>query len=303
MGGVVITYLGIDIGGTKVAFRAEGDGGWSHEAAFRWPPPGDADADLAALGRAVAAVCDRARRPFDAVGVALPAALDAAGRVTAWPNRPQWEGLALRAALGELFPGAGVHCADDGDLAAVAEADRAGCRNVVYLGVGTGVGGGIVVDGRSVPGPRHGSCELGHVVADPAGPRCDCGRTGCLQAIASGPATLRRASELRGAPVDFDELRAGLAADEPWAVSAVRTAAAALATAAVGLGELVRPERVVVGGGFAMGLPGFVAEVARHTRSLGRPGFPAPPVEEAALGGLSSLHGALLLAKREGSTC
>ncbi|MGW6743023.1 ROK family protein [Streptomyces sp. NPDC055025] len=311
--GVVISYLGIDIGGTKVALRAEGEGRSSQETSFRWPSPANVTADvaadvtanvtadLAALTTHVAALRERWEAPFTSVGVAVPATLDGSGRVVVWPGRPVWEGLQLRRVLGDLFPEAAVGWADDGDLAAIAEADRAGCRDVVYLGVGTGIGGGMVLDGRSVPGPARGSAELGHMIVDASGARCDCGRTGCVQAMASGPATLRRAGELKGEPVAFDELRSGLAAGEPWAVSSVEASCAALGAAVISLCELVRPELVLIGGGFATGLPGFVDTVAAHTRRLSRPGTPAPRMAAAALGGLSSLHGALLLARREGS--
>ncbi|MEV5764906.1 ROK family protein, partial [Micromonospora sp. NPDC052213] len=192
--------------------------------------------------------------------------------------------------------GGGARAApDDGDLAALAEARHAGHDDVVYLGVGTGVGGGVVLTGRPVPG--RSSAEIGHTVVALDGPRCDCGRRGCLQSVASGPATLRRAADARGAEVSFDDLRDGLRAGREWAVDAVDTSCRALAAAVVSLGELLDPAAAIVGGGFAAGLPGFVPLVAEHARSAGRPGRPAPPVLPAALGGLSSLHGAVELAR------
>ncbi|WP_433073865.1 ROK family protein [Dactylosporangium sp. CA-052675] len=275
------TALGIDVGGTKVALRLSS----GFHATFTWPDSSTAQQDLALLGSHVRGL------EFDAVGVAMPATMDGSGRVTAWPTRPSWIGLDLRAELLRMLAPATVRVADDGDLAAVAEADAAGCADVVYLGVGTGIGGGAVVGGRPCPGPTRGSCEVGHMIVERAGPRCDCGRSGCLQAVASGAATLRRAG------VTFDELRDGWLARDARAVSAVRESCAALAAAAVSLGELFRPALTIVGGGFAAGLPGFVETVAEHTAALGRPGHPPAPVRAATLGGLSSLHGALLLAR------
>ncbi|WP_175408289.1 ROK family protein [Streptomyces sp. TRM64462] len=297
-------YLGMDFGGTKVAFRAEyGEGAGegrkgAAESTFRWPETRTLADDLAVLRTHTRAVRDGLAGTVEAVGVAMPATLDAAGRVVAWPNRPFWEGVDLRAELAELLPGARIACADDGDLAGLAEADAAGCDHLVYLGVGTGVGGGAVRRGDILPGPDRGSCEIGHMVVDRSGERCDCGRRGCVQAIASGPATLRRASAARGAPVHFTELRDAYAAGDRWAVEALDDTCAALAAAATNLGELLRPDRVVIGGGFAAGIPGLVAEVAARTAKLSRPGTPTPPVHAARLAGLSSLHGALLLARR-----
>ncbi|MFD6276184.1 ROK family protein [Streptomyces sp. NPDC060209] len=294
------------MGGTKVALRIEGDGARAVGSVFRWPtapespstrPRPDGTRDLAALARHVGLLRADWGGPVEAVGVAMPATLDGEGRVVTWPGRPHWTGLGLREELRGLFPEAAVRIADDGDLAALAEAGRAGCRNLVYLGVGTGIGGGVVVDGRPIPGPGRGSCEVGHVVVDRAGERCDCGRRGCVQALASGPATLRRAAGLLGLPVPFEALREGFTAGADWAVSAVEESGEALAAAVTGLCELTRPELVLIGGGFASGLPGFVPLVAEHAGRLARPGAPPVPVRAAALGGLSSLYGAVSLAR------
>ncbi|AGL16411.1 ROK family protein [Actinoplanes sp. N902-109] len=286
-------YLGIDIGGTKVALRAELDDETVRESVFRWG--GTAD-DVRELRRHVGVFLAGGPVPRG-VGVALPATVDEAGRVTAWPNRPSWTGVRVRSLFASLLPMTRTRFGDDGDLAAVAEATAAGVRHAVYVGVGTGIGGGIVLDGRSCPGPGRGSCELGHIVVDRSGPVCGCGRRGCLQAVASGPAVLRSAGRRRGAAVTYEELVRGAAAGAGWACGALDDAAAALATALIGVAELVRPDRLLVGGGFAAGLPGFAGLIAGRVARLGRPGHPAPPVQPAALGGLSSLYGAVLAAK------
>lgn len=293
-GGPDVGVLGVDVGGTKVALRAEAAGRPAYERTFTWPTGGDPAADLAALDAAVA-VLRAAWGPVGAIGVAMPAITDPDGRVLTWPGRPSWAGLDLTGALRRLFPDVPTAYADDGDLAALAEARNAGHDDLVYLGVGTGIGGGIVLAGRPVP--AHASAEVGHMVVDLDGDRCDCGRTGCLQSVASGPATLRRAARERDEEVTFDQLRAGLRGHRPWAVEAVHRSCAALAAAVVSLGELLAVPVAVVGGGFADGLPGFVPLVADLARQAGRPGRPAPTVRAAALGGLSSLHGALWLAR------
>ncbi|MEU2064789.1 ROK family protein [Streptomyces sp. NPDC013455] len=288
--------LGIDIGGTKVALRAESDDGRTEESSFRWGPHRDADRDLADLAAHLKEF--PGRTDVRAVGVAVPATVGPGERITAWPSRPAWTGLALGPALRALFPGAAVAWADDGDLGALAEADAAGCRDLLYIGVGTGVGGGCVLGGALCPGPARGSFEIGHLVVDQDGPECVCGRRGCLQATASGPATLARAATLRGAPVGHDELRDGLRDRRPWAEAALDRTARALATAVTGAAELLHPERALLGGGFAAGVPALLPAVTTHLTALSRPGHPPPPLAAARLGGLSSLRGALLLAQR-----
>lgn len=227
----------------------------------------------------------------------MPGRVDLSGRVVAWPGRPTWAGLNFREVLSSLLADTPVSWADDGDLAALAEAAETGERDVVYLGVGTGVGGGIVLDGKLFPGPDRGSCEVGHMIVNRDGPLCDCGRRGCLQAVASGPATLRRASEAYGGTVTFPALRQALRDERPWALAAVGETCSALAAAVVSLGELVRPSLAVIGGGFTAGMPGTVASVSGKVSDLRRPGYPVPRVRAAVLEGLSSLRGAVLLAR------
>lgn len=290
--------LGIDFGGTKVALAVSGVGAdcWqgTPDAYFRWPAPGNLESDLAALDAGLSALRARLRDKIWSVGVAMAATV-IDGRVAAWPNRPFWTGLDVAAVLCSRFPGAKIRWADDGQAAALAEARQASCADLAYLGVGTGVGGGLVLGGRPWPRLDVGS-ELGHLVIDRAGPKCRCGRNGCVQAIASGPATVERAAALRGGPVSVTGLLAAHAAGEPWAVRAVRTTAAALATVVVNLTEIISPSLIRIGGGFGSAITGLVAEVAAEADALGRPAHPRAPIQPAAFGGGSSLAGALLLA-------
>ncbi|WP_245707853.1 ROK family protein [Pseudonocardia oroxyli] len=288
-----MSILAVDIGGTKVALRHEDGGAPPYEAVVRWSDGASRADDLALLRAAVAAVPGGSR----AVGLSLPATVDVSGTVTSWPNRPSWVGLDWAGVVADLFPATPAATADDGDLAALAEAEHAGRSDVLYLGVGTGVGGGVVSAGRPVPRQGRGSCEVGHVVVALDGPRCDCGRRGCLQAIASGPAVLRTASRARGYETGYDELREGWRAGAPWADVAVRVAGRALAAAVVGVGELLRVDLAVIGGGFAAGVPDLTAVVADQVADYARVGHPVPAVRAAALGGASSLHGAVSLAR------
>ncbi len=294
------SWLGIDVGGTKVALRAESDGGEVSEHVFRWRGRG-LESDLAQLAAELAGFRRRVSGGIAGIGVAMPATVGTDGLVTTWPNRPEWAGLDLRRTFRSCFGDTPVRWADDGDLGALGEARALGCDDLLYVGVGTGVGGGLLAGGALWPGPDRGSLELGHVVTDVDGPVCRCGRRGCLQATASGPATLTRAARMRGAPVGYEDLRRGLPADEEWAVRAVDLTCHRLAVAITGVRELLHPGTVVVGGGFAAGLPGFADLVAHHLAALARPGVPAPVVRASLLGPLSTLHGAVALARLLGS--
>jgi kanosamine 6-kinase len=268
-----------------------------HESAFHWAPRHSAARDLAQLAAHVAELRTRLGTPLRAVGVAMPGTAGPDGLLTAWPSRPEWAGTDLDASLRALFPEAVIAWADDGDLGALAEADESGCEDLLYIGVGTGVGGGLVLGGAPCPGLRRGSFEIGHMIVEMGGARCVCGRRGCLQAVASGPATLDRAARLRDARVTFDDLRHGLRDERPWAVTALEQTSRALAAAVTSVEELVHPRRALIGGGFAAGLPGLVDLVSGRLAELARPGQPVLPVGPAALGGLSSLRGAVSLAR------
>nr|WP_254897009.1 kanosamine kinase [Amycolatopsis sp. Hca4]AWH12655.1 RmpN [Amycolatopsis sp.] len=289
-------HLGIDVGGTKVAFRVEKDSVCVEETSFSWGARRSAEDDLAQLTAHVAGLRGRLGAPLAAVGVAMPGTVGPDGRVATWPSRPEWTGVDLKTALGKLFPEAAVAWADDGDLGALAEARASGCENLLYIGIGTGIGGGLVLGGVPCPGLGRGSFEIGHIIVEMGGVRCVCGRRGCLQALASGPATLRRASLLRGRDVSFFALQRGLSAGEPWAADALDGTTRALAAAVTGVQELVHPDRALIGGGFAAGIPEIVPSVAAHLGDFVRQGQVPVPVEPAALGGLSSLRGAVALA-------
>lgn len=290
-------YLGMDVGGTKVAIRLEGDGAQPYETTFRWRDGDGPRADMRALSACLEEVRARWNGPIAAAGVAMPASLDRAGRVTTWPNRPGWAGLDLHSELRSMLPGTAVDCADDGDLAALAESRAADYDDIVYLGIGTGVGGGVVLGGKLCPGTGRGSCEIGHLIVDRSGARCDCGRQGCVQAFSSGRAILRRAARLREEPVEYRDLLEGWQDRAPWAVMAVDEGCAALAAAVASANELFRPTVFIIGGGFADGLPGLIPAIERHTHRLARNGHPVPRIRPALLGGLSSLSGAMLLAR------
>nr|AXL06133.1 kanamycin kinase [uncultured bacterium] len=289
-------HLGIDVGGTKVAFRVETGGVCVDETAFGWGARHSAEDDLAQLAAHVTRLRERLDGPLEAVGVAMPGTVGTDGRVATWPSRPEWTGVDLGKTLHTLFPEAAIAWADDGDLGALAEARASGCDNLLYVGMGTGIGGGLVLGGVPCPGLGRGSFEIGHVIVEMGGVRCVCGRRGCLQALASGPATLRRAGLLRGSDVTFYGLQRALRKGEPWAFDALEGTTRAVAAAVTSVQELVHPDRVLIGGGFAAGIPEIVPSVAGYLADFARQGQAPLPVEPAALGGLSSLRGAVALA-------
>ncbi|MBM3264965.1 MAG: ROK family protein [candidate division Zixibacteria bacterium] len=261
--------LGIDIGGTKLAVVAADRGGNVLHKVRR--------ATEAARGPRVIVdtLCDMAREamtmaatdPNDiaGIGVSCGGPLDTAtGMVYSPPNLPGWDGIPLKAWLEEGL-GIATCIENDANASALAEwlygAGR-GYRNVVYMTMSTGIGGGLILDGRLYRGTGDAAGEVGHMTILPGGPRCGCGKNGCLEALCSGPAIARRAREALGhdAASRMLELTGGnmeavtaetvMEAARQGDASALRLVDETAYYMAIGLGNIVNvlnPEIIIIG--------------------------------------------------------
>ncbi len=179
--------LAVDIGGTKLAAALVDRQGQMDWAAQVPTPPGEAETIWAALEALV-----RSRPPTRplACGIGSGGPMSGGGELISPLNIPGWRDFPLRARLAELT---GLPTWIDNDAKALALADgwvgdAAGLRNYISMVVSTGVGGGIVLDGRLLDGNEGNAGHIGHVVVEPAGRPCACGGRGCLEAEASGTA-------------------------------------------------------------------------------------------------------------------
>ena len=179
--------LAIDIGGTKLAVaRVDGAGHLSDRQVAPTPGLEGAEVMWGALVDLVAA----ARRGDEVVGGVGCGGPMAPGGVTVSPlNIPAWRDFPLKARLADLT-GLEVHI--DNDAKALARGEgwvgaARGMRDYIAIVVSTGVGGGIVVDGRLLDGATGNAGHIGHVIVEPEGRVCACGARGCLEALASGP--------------------------------------------------------------------------------------------------------------------
>jgi kanosamine 6-kinase len=283
-------WLAIDIGATKLAVRAQ-HGAPAPTLTVAWEHD-----DVATLTSSIARARAQAGGRLDRVGVACAPTVDDSGHVVAWPSRPSWTGLPLKSLI-EDAAGAPALFGDDGSLAALAEADAAGCTDLVFLGIGTGLGAGVVSGGRLVTGAFGSAGEIGHVPLDPAGPVCVCGRRGCVQATVSGPALAAAAARLRRRPTSTYDLVTGVEQGRQWALRVRSSAVTALARTVVLLSEVVQPARVHIGGGVGSPLGGLPHLIGEAMRPLARPGHRLPEVAAARLGTQASLAGAALLAR------
>jgi glucokinase len=263
------TY-GVDIGGTKVLGVALGPADDLVSEARVPTPTGTrtVGSDVAAAVAQVVAELDAALGVEAApVGVGAPGMVDRHGRLCFAPNLPQAQGVDWTELVGGRLPGRRVVIENDANFAVLAEHRLGAARghdDVVMVTLGTGIGGGIVIGGRVQVGSAGFAGEIGHMVVDPNGPPCPCGRHGCWERFASGAGlgVLAREAALAGR---LDEVvrRAGgdpesVRGEDVSAAAAAGDPAAARVIAQVGwwvgfglanLACILDPSCFVLGGG------------------------------------------------------
>ncbi|ROR54740.1 glucokinase [Luteococcus japonicus] len=253
-------FLGVDVGGTKIAAAQVGVGG-ALGAVHTSPTPGDAGREALLDAIADTALRAAAGQPIAGLGVGTAGAVDAAAGVvvSATETLREWKGTDVRAGLRSrlgLAEGVPLAVHNDVDAHALGEYWRGagvGVDSFLMLAVGTGVGGAVVLGGRLLMGAHHVAGEVAHVpVPGAEGLPCPCGRDGHLEALAAGPGIWRRYLALGGDPtVTSGREVAERISSDPLALRAVQDGADALGRGIAGLVTLLDPERVVIGGGFA----------------------------------------------------
>jgi len=206
---------------------------------------------------------------LDSISIAAAGAIDFdQGLITSSPNLPGWDDIPLRDTVKEKY-GVNTFLLNDASAAALGElhfgAGR-GINNLVYLTVSTGIGGGIIIDGKLYSGACGSAGEIGHMTIDVNGLRCSCGNIGCLETLASGTAVAREAIRRirRGERSSITEIVSGKIEDitaekvEVAAVSGDSLASEVISQAATYLGigivnlvNIFNPEMIIVGGGMA----------------------------------------------------
>lgn len=303
--------IGVDVGGTKLlAVRLAPDG--SVAGTVSGESPRSTAQLLVALRSVALELCGQAPA---AVGVGVPGLVDRDGVVRFAPNLPGIAGSRLGAEVRAAFPVASVWIGNDATAACWAE-HRAGAAlghdEVVMVTLGTGIGGGIVSGGRLLEGTNRFAGEFGHMVVDPQGPRCPCGKRGCWERLASGSglALLAQEAALAGKAPLLVELAGGdpgavrgehvtraARQGDPNAVEIVERFAWWLALGLANLANALDPEMFVIGGGLVEAAELFLEPARRAFAELVEaPGARKVRIVEAALGPPAGAVGAALRA-------
>ncbi|MGI8559076.1 MAG: ROK family protein, partial [Solirubrobacteraceae bacterium] len=307
--------IGVDLGGTKLlAGVVDVELGVHH----RVQQPADSTATGALLdqiARVVAEVREQAGEEIVGVGFGIPCLMDAQRGVASSSVHLPLDGVPFVDVMLERL-GLPVFVDNDANLALLAE-HRAGAargaRNAVMLTIGTGIGGGLIIDGELYRGARGAAGELGHMVVDADGPICGagCPNRGCLEAVASGSALVREATLAAAEHPQSALARTGRPITGPLAVElahdgeevALKVIGRIGSWLGVGIASLLNifdPDIVVVGGGvIAAGeLLLEPARIVAAERSLPRSGGAKPParIVAARFGAESGMLGAAMLA-------
>jgi glucokinase len=315
----------VDIGGTKVAAGlVDTEGAILFQTRVAMPARGNAAEGFGAVRSAIEAVFaarPEARAGLTGIGICAPGPLDpATGVILNPPNVPCWRNFALAAEVERVF-GLPARVDNDGNAAGLAEAiwgAGVGYRNVFYATLGTGVGTGIIFDGRIYHGRTGSAAEGGHVTIDYRGPLCGCGKRGCIEMYCSGPAIARRARErlaelqptesgpgtskmLALAGGTADGVSAEIVADsfrqgDPLAAEILQETADFLAIWAGTIVDLLEPDVFIFGGGLAQVMSAFFERIreqlpmwCENQRCGGMPMVLAEYAADAGIAGAAAL--------------
>jgi glucokinase len=300
-------YLGIDVGGTTIKAALIGD---DASVGRRTTIRTGTMTSREAVGPVVDALVDLVgRNDIASCGLAVPGVVNARGELVMAPNIDLDLPLlveGLKAALD--VP---VVCVNDANAAALGElwgGSGKAYDSVVFLTLGTGVGAGVVVDGKLVVGRGGMTGECGHInVVEEGGRLCGCGRTGCLESYASAPGLVKTYLELCEAhgvePVALEHAGHALPvieaarAGDPVAVEAVGSMAKMLGRAMAAIAVVLGPEAFILGGGVSGGFDVFEAPLLEAYRTYVIPAGADIPVVVAELGNDAGIVGAAYFAK------
>ncbi|MCU0500278.1 MAG: ROK family protein [Anaerolineae bacterium] len=312
--------LAVDLGGTQIrAALCDPSGQVFKRAARSTKAQEGLEAVLARINLTIEEAAEGiAKESIAGIGIGAPGPLDPmTGTILAAPNLPGWINVPLRNLVSARF-GVRTFLGNDANLAGLAEAIYGAARgvsDVVYLTVSTGIGSGIIVNGRLLLGARGLAAEAGHTIIDPNGPQCSCGNNGCIESFAAGPAITRdvvarlkagkssKLTKLCGgdlSKVDTRLINDAAQAGDKLAVNAFQRAGSYLGLGIVNLLHMFNPRMVVLGGSVTKAGPLLFDPMWEMIRARAMPPYlEGLAIVPAALSDDVGLLGALALATTE----
>lgn len=306
-------YIGLDLGGTNLKY-ALGDSNGNILVKLTRPSQAN-DSQKSILSNMFAAVkklldiATLEKFHVAAIGVGSPGSIDFEnGRVVGEaPNLKGWADVPIREILQNRFH-LPVWTDNDANMVAIAEARLGagkGFRNLIFITIGTGIGGGIVIDRQLYRGGSFNAAEIGHMSINMKGKRCKCGNKGCLEMYASAPAIVNLyKAKLTQEKIEFDEdilstelIFERAQKEDVLATETINEACEYLGTGIANVVNLLNPEAVIIGGGVSEAGEAFLGRVRRVIFDRALPAsLPGLRILKAKLGNEAGIMGAVLLA-------
>jgi glucokinase len=313
-------YVGVDIGGTKVAAGlVDPNGEIGKQTRVPMVSHASAEEGLSAVLQAIAQILPSEALPngdaqVSGIGICAPGPLDpVTGIILNPPNVPCWRNFPLAEKVHKAYR-VPVHVDNDANAAALAEARWGAGRgypSVFYATIGTGIGTGIIFDGRIFHGRTGAAGEGGHVSIDYRGPLCNCGKPGCIEVYASGTAIGKRARQriaaggnssmlaLAGGNLDAvtgEIVGKAHAAGDPLAKDILTETADMVALWLSNMIDLFDPHVIVIGGGAAALLQPFFNHISQRIPQLTvNPRSNQVPIVSSRYGAASGIAGGAAL--------
>lgn len=316
--------IGVDLGGTQITtILANPQGKVVERLQRETPTRGGPNEIVHAIETEIKSLLDKEiteRSTLLGVGIACPGSIDIHRQIiTTSPNLSGFSYFPLVEKLSSKLQ-TKIRIGNDLTLAGLGEhrfGAGKGISNMIFVGVGTGIGGGIIIDNKVYHGKSGSAGEIGHIIIQPNGPKCGCGNKGCLEAIASGnglkklarkridagensiladlithPAKWKESGNLLSSKAIFDGAKTG----DILAKSIVSGGVTALGTALAILVNLFNPQMIVIGGGLANQWEMYIKPAIERMNQLA---FPQPKedatVVPSSLQGLAGALGAMTL--------
>ncbi|MBR4874408.1 MAG: ROK family protein [Clostridia bacterium] len=315
-------YIGIDLGGTNIAAGVVNE---KYEILAkgsvptgRLRPYEEIIGDMASLCKRLIKQAGLTEKDIEAIGFASPGTpIVEDGCFTGTENIPSFFGTPVVDELKKYFPDKKIYIENDANAAAYGESLAGAARgekDVVMITLGTGIGGGIIIDGKVYAGFNHAGAELGHIIIERDGVPCSCGRRGCWEAYASVTALIRQTEEIikeypdsiihemlkkEGARItgrtSFEAMQKGDKAGRVIVEQYIKN----IATGVISMISVFQPKKFIIGGGISREGETILAPLREHViNAYPKEPIPRPEIVQAELGGDAGIVGAAMICKQ-----
>lgn len=310
-------YIGLDLGGTKIATGIT-DANGKLLATVRIPTQAVDGFEIVTrrMGDTIDEVMQKTgvnASDIIAIGVCAPGAIDLTNGIVRGSPNLKWHNVPLKNIIEERFH-IPTYLDNDANIAGLGEnrfGAGKGSKHMLYMTVSTGIGGGIILDGKVYRGATFGAGEIGHITIDMNGPLCGCGNYGCVEALASGPAIARTAKKalldypdslLNTYPeITAKEVAEAARKGDPLAIEVINKAAGYIGATLASLVNTLNPDLIVIGGGVSQMGDLILNPIREEVRKRAINSFSENlKIVQAKLGGDVGIMGAIALAQCSG---